>query len=349
MADRTTPIAESVNEFADAQLVETRAQAVENDRSGERGTKLAVIGAGAVGSAVTYASMIRGVARHYAMFDINELKVKAEALDIAQGVQFAPVATVEGSSDIEVIKGADVVVVTAGAKQKPGQSRLELAGDTINIMKAILPKAVEQAPNAIFLIVSNPVDVVTYAGLQISGMSQERFFGSGTVLDSSRLRYLVAQRCGVAPQNVHAYIAGEHGDSEIPLWSSASVGAVPLLQWGKTVDGAMLDDGVREAIHREVVNSAYKIIEGKGATNYAIGLSVASILGSIMRDEHRILPVSSYLDDWMGISDVCMSVPTMVGRSGVGRRLVPVVTPREYDGLRASADSIRQVAQQFGF
>ena len=315
----------------------------------ERGTKVAVIGAGAVGSAVTYASLIQGVARHYAMFDIAESKVKAEALDIAQGVQFAPVSTVEGSADIDVIKDADVVVITAGAKQKPGQSRLDLAGATINIMKSIVPKAVEQAPNAIFLMVANPVDVVTYAAWKISGLPSERFFGSGTVLDSSRLRYLIAQACGVAPQNVHAYIAGEHGDSEIPLWSSAMVGAVPLLQWGQTVDGRMLDDSVREAIHHDVVRSAYEIIEGKGVTNYAIGLSVASILASIVRDEHRIMPVSSLLEDWLGISDVCMSVPTIVARDGVGRKLVPVVTPREYDGLRLSAQSIRDVARQFGF
>ena len=323
----------------------TNAPAID-PRTGGRGTKVAIIGAGAVGSAVTYASMIQGVARHYAMFDINESRVKAEALDIAQGSQFAPVSTVEGSSDIAVIKDSDVVVITAGAKQKPGQSRLELAGATIDIMKS---KAVEQAPNAIYLMVANPVDVVTYAGWKLSGLSDGRFFGSGTVLDSSRLRYLVALACGVAPQNVHAYIAGEHGDSEIPLWSSAMVGAVPLLQWGQTVDGKLLDDGVREAIHHDVVRSAYNIIEGKGVTNYAIGISVASILGSIVRDEHRVLPVSSYLEDWLGISDVCMSVPSIVGRAGVGRRLVPVVTPREYDGLRRSADSIREVARRFGF
>ena len=316
----------------------TNAPAID-PRTGGRGTKVAIIGAGAVGSAVTYASMIQGVARHYAMFDINESRVKAEALDIAQGSQFAPVSTVEGSSDIAVIKDSDVVVITAGAKQKPGQSRLELAGATIDIMKSIVPKAVEQAPNAIYLMVANPVDVVTYAGWKLSGLSDGRFFGSGTVLDSSRLRYLVALACAVAPQNVHAYIAGEHGDSEIPLWSSAMVGAVPLLQWGQTVDGKLLDDGVREAIHHDVVRSAYNIIEGKGVTNYAIGISVASILGSIVRDEHRVLPVS----------DVCMSVPSIVGRAGVGRRLVPVVTPREYDGLRRSADSIREVARRFGF
>lgn len=312
-------------------------------------TKVSVIGAGAVGSACTYAMMIKGLARHFAIYDIAEDKVKAEALDIAQGSQFAPVSTVEGSSDIEVIKDSDVVVITAGAKQKPGQSRLDLAGATINIMKNILPAAVEQAPNAIFLIVSNPVDVVTYAGLKISGLPADRFFGSGTVLDSSRLRYLVAQDCGVAPQTVHAYVVGEHGDSEIPLWSSAMIGAVPLMQWGATANGKVLDDRERDSIHREVVNSAYKIIDGKGATNYAIGLAVSHIVATILRDERRVLPVSSLLNDWLGISDVAMSVPTVVGRDGLGRRLVPVVTPREYDGLRASAESIRSVAAKFGY
>ncbi|MBE6484563.1 MAG: L-lactate dehydrogenase [Actinomycetaceae bacterium] len=312
-------------------------------------SKIAVIGAGAVGSAITYASVIQGVARHYVMYDIAGEKARAEALDIAQGVQFAPVATVEGSSDVEIVRDADVVVITSGAKQKPGQSRLELAGATIDIMKSVVPQVVEQAPNAIFLMVANPVDVVTYAGWKLSGLPAERFFGSGTVLDSSRLRYLIARACGVAPQNVHAYIAGEHGDSEIPLWSSATVGAVPLLQWGTTADGQTLDESARDRIHQDVVRSAYEIIEGKGATNYAIGLSVASILATIMRDEHRVLPVSSYLEDWLGISDVCMSVPCIVGRSGVGRRLIPVVTPREYEGLRTSARSIREVAAKFGF
>ena len=317
--------------------------------SGGRPSKVAVIGAGAVGSTLAYACVTKGVAREVVLQDIVKDKVEAEALDIAQGIQFTSAGSVSGSDDPEICRDADVIAITAGAKQKPGQSRLELAGATIDIMKSIVPKAVEQAPDAIYLMVANPVDVVTYAGWKLSGLSDGRFFGSGTVLDSSRLRYLIALACGVAPQNVHAYIAGEHGDSEIPLWSSAMVGAVPLLQWGQTVDGKLLDDGVREAIHHDVVRSAYNIIEGKGVTNYAIGISVASILGSIVRDEHRVLPVSSYLEDWLGISDVCMSVPSIVGRAGVGRRLVPVVTPREYDGLRRSADSIRDVARQFGF
>ena len=317
--------------------------------SGGRPSKVAVIGAGAVGSTLAYACVTKGVAREVVLQDIVKDKVEAEALDIAQGIQFTSAGSVSGSDDPEICRDADVIAITAGAKQKPGQSRLELAGATVGIMEKILPKLVEVAPNAIFLLVANPVDVVTYCSRKITGLPENQVFGSGTVLDTARMRYLVSLETGTATQNIHGYIAGEHGDSEIPLWSSAMVGAVPLLQWGQTVDGKLLDDGVREAIHHDVVRSAYNIIEGKGVTNYAIGISVASILGSIVRDEHRVLPVSSYLEDWLGISDVCMSVPSIVGRAGVGPRLVPVVTPREYDGLRRSADSIRDVARQFGF
>ena len=316
---------------------------------GGRPSKVAIIGAGAVGSTLAYACVTKGVAREVVLQDIVKSKVEAEALDIAQGIQFTSAGSVSGSDDPEICRDADVIAITAGAKQKPGQSRLELAGATVGIMEKILPKLVEVAPHAIFLLVANPVDVVTYCAKKITGLPENQVFGSGTVLDTARMRYLISLETGTATQNIHGYIAGEHGDSEIPLWSSAMVGAVPLLQWGQTVDGRMLDDSVREAIHHDVVRSAYEIIEGKGVTNYAIGLSVASILASIVRDEHRIMPVSSLLEDWLGISDVCMSVPTIVARDGVGRKLVPVVTPREYDGLRLSAQSIRDVARQFGF
>lgn len=188
-----------------------------------RTTKLAVVGAGAVGATLAYAALMRGAARTVALHDINAAKVEAEALDLQHGVQFVPQAEVIGSDDIAVCADADVVVVTAGAKQKPGQSRIDLAGATIGLMKNILPPLVEVAPNAVYIMVTNPVDVVTYASLKISGLPPQQLFGSGTVLDSSRLRYLIAEHCGVAVQNVHAYIAGEHGDSEIPLWDSASI------------------------------------------------------------------------------------------------------------------------------
>lgn len=305
--------------------------------------KVAIVGAGAVGSTLAYACLIRGVARHVVLHDINAAKVRAEVLDLAHGVQFMPMAEVEGSDDVDITRGSDLVVVTAGAKQRPGQSRLELAEATVTLMKAIIPPLVERSPKAIFLMVTNPVDVVTYTALKISGLSPKQLFGSGTVLDSSRLRYLVAEECGVAVQNVHAYIGGEHGDSEIPLWSTASVGGVPLLEWPG------LDTKERERIARQVVNAAYEIIEGKGATNYAIGLAASRIIESVLRDERRVLPVSTMLQDWHGISDVCMSVPTVVDRAGADQRLPVPLSEEEYRLLVLSADSIRSSARALGF
>ncbi|UNX55957.1 L-lactate dehydrogenase [Georgenia sp. TF02-10] len=314
-----------------------------------RSTKVAIVGAGAVGSTLAYACLLRGAAREVVLYDLNKAKVQAEAMDIAHGIQFTPMGTVAGSDEVDICAGADVVVITAGAKQHPGQSRLDLAGATIDIMHRLVPSLVDVAPDAVYVMVANPVDVVTYASLKISGLPDNQFFGSGTVLDTSRLRYLVAQECGVAVQNVHAYVAGEHGDSELPLWSSAMIGAVPLLQWGPTVSGRLLDEGVRARIAEEVVRSAYQIIEGKGATNYAISLATVRIIEAVLRNEQRVLSVSSLLEDYLEISDVCLSVPTVVGQQGVGRRLVPVVTERERGDLLRSAESIRAVARQFGF
>ena len=196
-----------------------------------RRTKLGIVGAGAVGATLAYASLMRGAAQTVALYDINGAKVRAEALDLAHGIQFMPMAKVEGSDDVAVLADSDVIVFTAGAKQKPGQSRLDLAETTIGIVRTILPQLVEVAPDAVHIMVTNPVDVVTYAALQVSGLPPNQLFGSGTVLDSSRLRFLLAEHTGVAAQSIHAYVVGEHGDSELPLWSSASIGSVPLLQW----------------------------------------------------------------------------------------------------------------------
>lgn len=314
-----------------------------------RTSKVAVVGAGAVGATLAYAMTFQGVAREVVLYDVNAAKVRAEALDIAHGIQFAPMTSVAGSADIEICRDADVVVITAGAKQKPGQSRLDLAGATIEIMRTLLPQLLEVAPNAIYLMVSNPVDVVTYVGQKISGLPAERFFGSGTVLDSSRLRYLVAKETGVAVQSVHAYIAGEHGDSEMPLWSTASIGGVPMLDWTDEAGVPVLTDEVRARIAHEVVRSAYTIIEGKGATNYAIGLAASRIVQAILRDEHAVLSVSTHVDGIVGLEDVCMAMPTVVGRDGAVRTLIPFLSAAELHGLRQSADSIREVAKQYGF
>jgi L-lactate dehydrogenase len=310
-------------------------------------TKVAVVGAGSVGATLAYACLVRGIGRTIALYDVNADKTRAEVLDLQHGLQFVPAATVIGSDDVEVCRGADLVVITAGAKQKPGQTRLELAGANVALSRALVPQLLAVAPDAILLLVTNPVDVVTYAALKHSGLSPQRVFGSGTVLDSSRLRLLVAEHCGVAVQNVHAYIAGEHGDSEIPLWSSASIGSVPLLGWD--VPGRPpLDAATREDIVRRVIGAAGEIIRGKGATNYAVGLAAARIIEAVLYDQRQVLPVSSLLDGQAGIRDVCLSLPSVVDRLGVDTVLPGPLSAEEAEGLRRSADTVRAVIKSLG-
>lgn len=321
-------------------------------RPERRTTKVAIVGAGSVGATLAYACLMRGAARTVALHDIDAAKVEAEVLDLAHGTQFMPMADVIGSDDIEVCRDADVVVVTAGAKQKPGQTRLDLAESTVGLVRSLMPRLVEVAPDAVHVMVTNPVDVVTYAALKVSGLPPARVFGSGTVLDSSRLRYLVARHTGVAVQNVHAYIAGEHGDTEIPLWSSATIGSVPLEEWpglpGPDGVRGRLDATDRARIAEEVVTSAYKIIEGKGATNYAVGLAGSRIVEAVLGDEGRVLPVSSLLTDYRGISDVCLSVPSVVDRNGVEAHLDIRMSDEELAGLRHSAETLRGIARSLG-
>ncbi|QAY64705.1 L-lactate dehydrogenase [Xylanimonas allomyrinae] len=311
-------------------------------------TKLAIVGAGAVGSTLAYAALMRGTARTVALLDVNRQKVEAEVLDLQHGMMFIPPAEIVGSDDVEVCRGADVVVITAGAKQQPGQTRLDLAEATIGLTKKILPGLLDVAPDAIYIMVTNPVDIVTYAAQKISGLPRERVFGSGTVLDSSRLRAALALHCGVAVGNVHAYIAGEHGDSEIVLWSSATIGGVPLLEWKALPGRGELGETERAAIAHEVVDSAYRIIAGKGATNYAVGLASTRIIEAVLKNEHRVLTVSSRLDDYYGVTDVCLSVPSVVDRRGVPEVLRVPLSDAEIAGLTASAESMKAVQKRFG-
>ncbi len=310
--------------------------------------KVAVVGAGAVGATLAYAVLMRGAAREVVLYDIDTAKVRAQALDLAHGIQFMPMAAVTGTDEIAACAGADVVVFTAGAKMKPGQTRIELAGTTIGLVRTLMPTLVDLAPDAVHLMVTNPVDVVTYAALRCSGLPREKVIGSGTVLDSSRFRYLVAEHMGVAVQNVHAYIAGEHGDTAVPLWSSATIGGVPLLDLEPLGGRGPLTPQVQEAIAHDVVHSAYEIIAGKGATSYAIGLAASRVIEAVLNDEHRVMPVSSLLDDYHGIGDVCLSVPTLVSHAGAGRPLRPPLSDAELAALRHSADTLRATAQQFG-
>ena len=237
--------------------------------------------------------------------------------------------------------------MTAGAKQEPGQSRLDLAGANVAILRDLMPALVEQAPDAIYMLVTNPCDVLTVAAHRFGGLPANRVFSSGTVLDSSRLKWLLAERVGVAPSSVHAMMVGEHGDSEFPLWSQARIGPIPIRDWApagrRALDGAELD-----RIADDVVHAAYKVIAGKGATNYAIGVSGARIVEAILRDEHAILPVSSILTDYHGVSGVALSVPTIVDSSGIAEVLPLPFSDEETARFQASAEVVATSIQTLG-
>lgn len=303
-------------------------------------SKVSVIGAGAVGASMAYAMLIRESAREVVLYDVNEAKVTAEVLDLAHGTQFTGSSSITGGADIAATKNSDVVVITAGAKQNPGQTRLELAGVNFSILKSLLPDLLKHSPDAIFVLVTNPCDVLATAAQKLTGLPANRIFSSGTVLDSSRLRWLLAEKFDVSTSNIHANIIGEHGDSEFALWSQATVGNTPLLEW-QLADGSTLSREELDQIAYSVKTAAYKVIEGKGATNFAIGLSGARIVEAILNDEHAILPISSVLTDYHGVSGIAMSVPTLVTRQGASRTIDIAMEPHEQALFEASASAIR--------
>jgi len=301
--------------------------------------KISVIGAGSVGSSLAYACLIRGSADIVCLYDINKDKVEAEVADLAHGTQFTP-ASVMGGADIKDTVNSDIVFITAGAKQKPGQTRLDLAGVNAGILKSLMPQLLEQSPNALFVLVTNPCDVLTVVAQNISGLPSSRVFSTGTMLDTSRLRWLIRQWANVAQRHVHATIVGEHGDSEFPLWSIAQISGVPIHEW--KVDGeSVFTDEVLDDLAHEAAFAAYKIIEGKGATNYAIGLTGARLAEALLGANRSILPLSSVIDDVHGIKDVALSMPCVVSREGI-EGVVPVpMSDGEITKLHASAERLK--------
>jgi L-lactate dehydrogenase len=308
-------------------------------------SKLSIIGAGAVGSSLAYAALIRESAREIALYDVQTAKVDAEVLDLAHGTQFTGSSRITGGDDLDVVLGSDVVMITAGAKQHLGQSRLDLAAVNVGILEGLMPGLVQRAPNAVYVLVTNPCDVLAVAAQRFSGLPGSQIFASGTVLDSSRLRWLLAERAGVATASVHAMIVGEHGDSEFPLWSQARIGPVPILGW-QPVDRPALTAAELESLAHDVKTAAYSVIAGKGATNYAIGLSGARIAEAIINDEGAILPVSSVLDDYRGVSGVALSVPSVVGSAGVTGLIDVPFSVHEAEQFQASAEAIRATLRE---
>ena len=316
---------------------------------GAKTSKLTVVGAGSVGSSIAYASLIRGSARRIALYDINAKKVDAEVKDLAHGTQFTPTSVMEGGADIEVARDSNIIIITAGARQNPGQTRLDLAGVNARILTDMVPKLLDVAPDAILVLVTNPCDVLTAVAQKVSGLPTSRVISTGTILDTSRLRWAIGQHAHVQQRNVHAIMVGEHGDTEFPIWSSATIAQIPIREWKGENGKRLFTEELLAKIAHDTVHAAYEIIEGKGATNYAIGLAGASLVEAILGNQRIILPVSSVLDDYRGISGVAMSVPSLVTREGVKEVYEFPMDAHEIGLLQKSAAAIRETQKAVGF
>jgi L-lactate dehydrogenase len=305
--------------------------------------KVGLVGTGLVGSSFAYALMIRGLANELVLVDANTQKAEGEMMDLNHGLSFAkPMRITTGT--YQDLTDAHVVVVAAGAAQKPGESRLDLLARNAAIFSTIVPKIVQHNPHGIILIATNPVDILTHISLSESGLPPSKVIGSGTILDTSRFRFMLGQHYGVDTRSVHGYIVGEHGDSEIPLWSLANIGGVRLQEFAslgnKTYDQAEMD-----RLFAAVRDAAFEIIRRKGATYYAIGLGLVSIVEAILGDHRTVLSVSTLMTGQYGVKDICLSLPCVVGENGIEEVLTLTLSPEETNGFRASAEKLRATLQ----
>ena len=305
--------------------------------------KVVIIGAGQVGSTFAYALQISGAAGEIVLVDLDRELAEAEALDMNHGLFFTPPAQIR-AGDYDECADADIVVITAGASQEEGQSRMELVDQNVTICRSIVDSISEYTTEAILLMVTNPVDVLTYAALKCSDYPPERVIGAGTVLDTSRFRYLLSRNCRVDPHNVHGYVLGEHGDSEVIAWSIASIAGMKLDE--KCPSCPRLQRCNKEGIAEDVRNSAYHLISAKGATNWAVGLALVRIVTAILRDEKSVLTVSSLINGSYGIEDLCLSIPAVLGSDGVEDLIRPGLSEEDEQALRASAEAIDEVLRE---
>jgi L-lactate dehydrogenase len=306
--------------------------------------KISVIGAGFVGSTVAYTLVMKGVSSEIVLVDVNLERAEGEAMDISHGAPFAKSSVIRAGS-YEDTKGSDVVIITAGTNQKPGETRIDLITRNAAIMRDVAGRVGEQSPNAVILVISNPVDVMTYVARQVTGFPKNRVIGSGTVLDSSRFRYLLANRFDIDPRNVHGYIMGEHGDSEFPAWSLVNIAGMSLDE-ASDLFNKEINDEVRQSIADSTRNAAYEIINRKGATYYGIGMSATRIVEAIVRDERSIMTVSSLLHGEYDIDDLYLSVPAILGEHGIEKVLTPRLSDLELANLHHSAEVLRDARNQ---
>ena len=308
-----------------------------------RGKKIVIVGAGQVGATTAYALLLSGLASELVLIDLNKTRTEGEVLDLSHGIPLCPAAVIT-SGDYPDCAGADIVILTAGVAQKPGETRIDLLKRNIAVFEAIVPRVVKYAPEALLLVVTNPVDVLTTVSQRISGLPPSRVIGSGTVLDTSRLKFRLSEHTGVDARNIHSYVLGEHGDTELVAWSLTTIAGMSLEAYCASCGACegRLSDGIKDGIYDDVKNAGYHIVERKGATYYAVALAVRRIVEAVLRDEHAILTVSSRIDGPYGISGVCLSLPCIVSAHGVERVLEVPLTDEERQKLHHSADTLKR-------
>lgn len=307
--------------------------------------QIGIIGTGMVGSAIAFSLASEGSAEKLILIDANKERAIAEAMDISHATPFTFGAKVI-AGDYKGLSEAGIIIITAGANQKPGETRLDLLSKNVSIFKSIIPEVVKYAPNAILIIAANPVDIMTEVTLKLSGFPKNRVFGTGTVLDSARFRSILGRHLGISPKSIHANVIGEHGDSEVLLWSSAVAGTSCVERIAEET-GKTLDKVIKGSIDNEVRNSAYTIIKGKGATYFGIAAATQYIVNSIISDKHAILTVSSHHDKGIaGFDNICYSMPSVVSKNGVETALMPSMCNEEKDALAKSASTLSEYTKK---
>ncbi len=306
--------------------------------------KVGIVGSGNVGSTAAYTIVLQGLAEDLVLVDLDQPRAAAHAEDILHATPFAQPARVTAGG-FDALAGADVVIIAAGVAQRPGETRLDLLKRNAEVFRAIIPPAVEAAPSAILVVATNPVDIMTLVADRIAGLPPGRVFGSGTILDTARFRALLGEHLGISPHSIHGYVVGEHGDSEVIVWSSARIGSVDLATFAAAV-GRPLDDTTRHRIDDGVRRAAYRIIEGKGATYFGIAAGLARVVRAIAQDERAVLTLSLIEPAIEGFNGVPLSLPRVLGRDGILATFRPELDEGEAIALRESARILRQAADQ---
>jgi L-lactate dehydrogenase len=312
-----------------------------------RPVRVAVVGTGNVGATFAYTLLMSGLAAEIILVDANQQKAEGEAMDLNHAVPLTQPARV-WVGDYKDCAGAAVTVISAGANQRPGETRLDLASKNSEIFRQIIPEVVKYNPEGIILIATNPVDVLSYASWKISGLPKNQVFGSGTILDTARFRFLLSQYFEVDPRSVHAFIIGEHGDSEVPVWSHANIAGMRFPVFCEQMGKGCEEDALN-SIFEQTRDAAYHIIQRKGATYYAVATGLIRIVEAILRDQDTVLSVSSLIENFYGIDDVFLSLPTVIDRSGVGRILRLKLNDVEIEGLQNSANVLKNLARKLGY